>query len=256
MTATDPGEDSADPTDLFTITLTAKAITAATIPPKHRRYPKNLATDPFDAVEISESISQTPARTIKTDKITKIIMTATATGEDEPGLADLAGLADLFTIAITTKAITAATRPPKHRRYPKNLATDPFDAVEISESISQTPARTIKTDKITKIIMTATATGEDEAGLADLADLADLFTIAITTKAITAATKPPKHRRYPKNLATDPMDPSDAVEISESISQPPARTIKTDKITKIIMTTEVEEEDPEDPPDSPIMKKT
>ncbi|KAK2194674.1 uncharacterized protein BdWA1_003861 [Babesia duncani] len=109
-------------------------------------------------------------------------MTATATGEDEAGLADLpgedladladlAGLADLFTIAITTKAITAATRPPKHRRYPKNLATDPFDAVEISESISQTPARTIKTDKITKIIMTARATGE--GGGEDLPEVED-----------------------------------------------------------------------------------
>ncbi|KAK2194625.1 uncharacterized protein BdWA1_003899 [Babesia duncani] len=113
--------------------------------------------------------------------------------------------------------------------------------------------------------MTATATGEDEAGLADLADPEDLSTIAITTTAITAATRPPKHRRYPKNLATDPMDPSDTLAISESISQPPARSIKTDKITKIIMTARATgegggedlpgEPDPEDPPDSPIMKK-
>ncbi|KAK2194570.1 uncharacterized protein BdWA1_003968 [Babesia duncani] len=95
MTATDPGEDSADPTDLFTAALTTKAITAVTKPPKHRRYPKNLNADPMDpsdTLAISESISKPPARHIKPDKITKVIKTATATGEgggDLPGEPDL-----------------------------------------------------------------------------------------------------------------------------------------------------------------------
>ncbi|KAK2195659.1 hypothetical protein BdWA1_003339, partial [Babesia duncani] len=55
------------------------------------------------------------------------------------------------------------TKPPKHRRYPKNLNADPMDpsdTLAISESISKPPARSIKPDKITKVIKTATATGE------------------------------------------------------------------------------------------------